>query len=205
MTYHTFTQYNNGLLQGFIDKFKTRITISSISKYQNKDISRQTAPKRTSQATEILHENSFQYDQLPIRTNKHSFYMIQPPLYIYNTYSAIHIIPCTAKPFYIGKPTLEILFISGAQFSKKDRSSKKWKNLFIIFKTLLSRFAPMLNLVIHPSFLPHTAYTLMVDFYIFALSLKNTPKARRPIIQDMHIGHAHRMRIENAPRPKAKS
>lgn len=131
--------------------------------------------------------------------------MIQPPLYIYNTYSAIHIIPCTAKPFYIGKLTLEILFISGAQFSKKDRSSKKWKNLFIIFKTLLSRFAPMLNLVIHPSFLPHTAYTLMVDFYIFALSLKNTPKARRPIIQNMHIGHAHRMRIENAPRPKAKS
>lgn len=127
---------------------------------------------------------SFLYERTSILS------MIQPPLYIYNTYSAIHIIPCTAKPFYIGKPTLEILFISGAQFSKKDRSSKKWKNLFIIFKTLLSRFAPMLNLVIHPSFLLHTAYTLMVDFYIFALSLKNTPKARRPIIQDMHIGCA---------------
>lgn len=132
----------------------------------------------------LFNTTSFLYERTSI------LFMIQPPLYIYNTYPAIHIIPCTAKPFYIGKPTLEILFISGAQFSKKDRSSKKWKNLFIIFKTLLSRFAPMLNLVIHPSFLPHTAYTLMVDFYIFALSLKNAPKARRPIIQNMHIGRA---------------
>lgn len=82
MTYHTFTQCNNGLLQGFIDKFKTRTTISSISKYQNKDISRQTAPKRPSQTTEILHENTFQYDQLSIRTNKHSFYDTATPIHI---------------------------------------------------------------------------------------------------------------------------
>lgn len=71
MTYHTFTQYNNGLLQGLIDKFKTRTTISSISKYQNKDISRQTTPKRPSQTTEILHEilfntTSFLYEQTSI-------------------------------------------------------------------------------------------------------------------------------------------
>ena len=71
------------------------------------------------------------------------------------------------------KPTLKILFISNAQFGMKHRSSKKRKNRFFIFKTLLSRFLPMLNLVIRPSFLSHTAYTLMVVFYIFALSLKN--------------------------------
>ena len=35
MTYHTFIQYNNGLLQDFIDKFKPRTAISSTSKYQN--------------------------------------------------------------------------------------------------------------------------------------------------------------------------
>lgn len=128
---------------------------------------------------------SFLYERTSI------LFMIQPPLYIYNkyilcyTYYTLH-----SQTVFTERPTLERLFISGAQFSKEDRSSKKWKNLFIIFKTLLSRFAPMLNLVIHPSFLPHTAYTLMVDFYIFALSLKNTPKARRPIIQDMHIGRA---------------
>lgn len=68
------------------------------------------------------------------------------------------------------KPTLKILFISNAQFGMKHRSSKKRKNRFFIFKTLLSRFLPMLNLVIRPSFLLHTAYTLMVVFYIFALS-----------------------------------
>lgn len=68
------------------------------------------------------------------------------------------------------KPTLKILFISNAQFGMKHRSSKKRKNRFFIFKTLLSRFLPMLNLVIRPSFLSHTAYTLMVVFYIFALS-----------------------------------
>lgn len=82
MTYYTFTQYNNGLLQGFIDKFKTRTTISSISKYQNKDISRQTAPKLSTQTTEFLHENTFQYDQLSIRTNKHSFYDTATPIHI---------------------------------------------------------------------------------------------------------------------------
>lgn len=82
MTYHTFIQYNNGLLQGFIDKFKTRTTISSNSKYQNKDISRQTAPKLSTQTTEILHENTFQYDQLPIRTNKYSFYDTATPIHI---------------------------------------------------------------------------------------------------------------------------
>lgn len=48
----------------------------------------------------------------------------------------------------------------------------------------------MLNLVIHPSFLPHTAYTLMVVFYIFALSLKNKPQSVGPIIQDTYIGRA---------------
>ena len=37
---------------------------------------------------------------------------------------------------------------------------------------------PLIYLVIRPSFLSHTAYTLMVVFYIFALSLKKTsPKA----------------------------
>ena len=114
---------------------------------------------------------------------------MQPPLYIYNTlYSAIHIIPCITKPFFTGKPTLEILFICGAQFVRKHRSSKKWKNRFIIFKTLLSRFTSMLNLVIHPSFLPHTAYTLMVDFYIFALSLKNNPQSA--VVY--HIEHVYR-------------
>lgn len=97
--------------------------------------------------------------------------MVQSPLYIYDAlYSAIHIIPCITKPFFTGKPTLEILFICSAQFVRKHRSSKKRKNRFIIFKTLLSRFLPMLNLVIRPSFLSHTAYTLMVVFYIFALS-----------------------------------
>lgn len=48
----------------------------------------------------------------------------------------------------------------------------------------------MLNLVIRPSFLLHTAYTLMVVFYIFALSLKNKPQSVGPIIQDTHIGRA---------------
>lgn len=116
---------------------------------------------------------------------------MQPPLYIYNTsYSAIHIIPCITKPFFTGKPTLKILFISNAQFGMKHRSSKKRKNRFFIFKTLLSRFLPMLNLVIRPSFLSHTAYTLMVVFYIFALSLKNKPQSVGPIIQDTHIGRA---------------
>ncbi len=38
MTYHTFIQYNNGLLQDFIDKFKPRTAISSTSKCQNKYI-----------------------------------------------------------------------------------------------------------------------------------------------------------------------
>lgn len=82
MTHYTFTQCNNSLLQDFIDKFKTRTTLSSISKYQNKDKFRQTAPKRPSQTTEILHENTFQYDQLPIRTNKHSFYDTATPIHI---------------------------------------------------------------------------------------------------------------------------
>lgn len=72
----------------------------------------------------------------------------------------------------------------------KHRSSKKRKNRFFIFKTLLSRFLPMLNLVIRPSFLLHTAYTLMVVFYIFALSLKNKPQSVGSIIQDTHIGRA---------------
>lgn len=50
MTYYTFIQYNNGLLQDFIDKFKPRTAISSTSKCQNKYIFRQTSPKRPSQA-----------------------------------------------------------------------------------------------------------------------------------------------------------
>lgn len=50
-------------------------------------------------STKILfNTTSFLYEQTSILS------MIQPPLYIYNlyiynTYSAIHIIPCTAKPF----------------------------------------------------------------------------------------------------------
>lgn len=50
MIYYTFIQYNNGLLQDFIDKFKPRTAISSTSKCQNKYIFRQTSPKRPSQA-----------------------------------------------------------------------------------------------------------------------------------------------------------
>lgn len=171
ISYYTFTQCNNGLLQDFIDKFKPRTIISSISKYQNKDITRQTSPKRSYQTTKNLHKETFQYGRLSIQTNKFSFCNAATLIHIYNTlYSAIHIIPCITKPFFTGKPTLKILFISNAQFGMKHRSSKKRKNRFFIFKTLLSRFPPMLNLVIRPSFLLHTAYTLMVVFYIFALS-----------------------------------
>ncbi len=74
MTYHTFIQYNNGLLQDFIDKFKPRTAISSTSKYQNKYIFRQTSPKRPSQAKKSPNEKNFQYNQLSTRTNKHSLY-----------------------------------------------------------------------------------------------------------------------------------
>lgn len=59
MTYHTFIQYNNGLLQDFIDKFKPRTAISSTSKYQNKYIFRQTSPKRPSQAKGTPNEKKF--------------------------------------------------------------------------------------------------------------------------------------------------
>ena len=115
--------------------------------------------------------------------------MVQSPLYIYDalifcyTYYTLHGLTVLHE-----KPTLRILFISNAQFGMKHRSSKKRKNRFFIFKTLLSRFLPMLNLVIRPSFLSYTAYTLMVVFYIFALSLKNKPQSVGPIIQDTHIG-----------------
>ena len=98
MTYHTFIQYNNGLLQDFIDKFKPRTAISSTSKYQNKYIFRQTSPKRPSQAKESPNEKNFQYNQLSTRTNKHSLYgaVTLIHIYIYDAlYSAIHIIPCT--------------------------------------------------------------------------------------------------------------
>lgn len=96
--------------------------------------------------------------------------MVQSPLYIYDAlYSAIHY-TLHGQTVLHEKPTLKILFISNTQFGMKHRSSKKRKNRFFIFKTLLSRFLPMLNLVIRPSFLLHTAYTLMVFFYIFALS-----------------------------------
>ena len=45
-------------------------------------------------STKILfNTTSFLYERTSI------LFMLQPPLYIYNTYSAIHIIPCTAKPF----------------------------------------------------------------------------------------------------------
>ena len=156
MTYHIFIQCNNGLLQDFIDKFKPRTAISSTSKCQNKYIFRQTSPKRPSQAKETPNEKTFQYNQLSTRT-----------YYTLHGLTVLH-----------EKPTLKILFISNAQFGMKHRSSKKRKNRFFIFKTLLSRLLPMLNLVIRPSFLSHTAYTLMVVFYIFALSLKKTsPKA----------------------------
>lgn len=98
MTHYTFTQCNNSLLQDFIDKFKTRTTLSSISKYQNKYIFRQTSPKRPSQAKESSNEKTFQYNQLSTRTNKHSLYgaVTLIHIYIYDAlYSAIHIIPCT--------------------------------------------------------------------------------------------------------------
>ena len=45
-------------------------------------------------STKILfNTTSFLYERTSILS------MIQPPLYTYNTYPAIHIIPCTAKPF----------------------------------------------------------------------------------------------------------
>lgn len=170
MTYHTFIQYNDGLLQDFIDKFKPRTTISSTSKCQNKYIFRQTSPKRPSQAKENPNEKTFNTTNF-LQERISILYGAVTLIYIYDAlYSAIHIIPCITKPFFTGKPTLEILFICSAQFVRKHRSSKKRKNRFFIFKTLLSRFLPMLNLVIRPSFLSHTAYTLMVVFYIFALS-----------------------------------
>lgn len=59
MAYHTFIQYNNGLLQDSIDKFKPRTAISSTSKCQNKYIFRQTSPKRPSQAKENPYEKKF--------------------------------------------------------------------------------------------------------------------------------------------------
>lgn len=90
---------------------------------------------------------------------------MMPYILLYILYYTLHRLTVLHE-----KPTLKILFISNAQFGMKHRSSKKRKNCFFIFKTLLSRFLPMLNLVIRPSFLSHTAYTLMVVFYIFALS-----------------------------------
>ncbi len=83
MTYHTFIQYNNGLLQDFIDKFKPRTAISSTSKCQNKYIFRQTSPKRPSQAKENPNEKNFQYNQLSTRTNKHSLYGAVTLIHIY--------------------------------------------------------------------------------------------------------------------------
>lgn len=82
MTYHIFIQYNNGLLQDFIDKFKPRTAISSTSKCQNKYIFRQTSPKRPSQAKENTNEKNFQYNQFS--TERISIlFMVQSPLYIY--------------------------------------------------------------------------------------------------------------------------
>lgn len=82
MTHHIFIQYNNGLLQDFIDKFKPRTAISSTSKYQNKYIFRQTSPKRPSQAKENPNEKNFQYNQLSTRTNKHSLWCSHPYTYM---------------------------------------------------------------------------------------------------------------------------
>lgn len=82
MTYHTSIQYNNGLLQDFIDKFKPKTAISSTSKCQNKYIFRQTSPKRPSQAKESPNEKNFQYNQLSTRTNKHSLWCSRPYTYI---------------------------------------------------------------------------------------------------------------------------
>ena len=192
ITYHTFIQYNNGLLQDFIDKFKPRTAISSTSKCQNKYIFRQTSPKRPSQAKENPNEKNFQYNQLSTRTNKHSLYGAVTLIHIYTYMMPYILLYITLHGLTVlhEKPTLKILFISNAQLGMKHRSSKKRKNRFFIFKTLLSRFLPMLNLVIRPSFLLHTAYTLMVVFYIFALSFKNKPQSVGPIIQDTHIGRA---------------
>lgn len=71
MTYRTFIQYNNGLLQDFIDKFKPRTAISSTSKCQNKYIFRQTSPKRPSQAKEtptkkLFNTTNFLQEQISI-------------------------------------------------------------------------------------------------------------------------------------------
>lgn len=82
MIYYTFIQYNNGLLQDFIDKFKPRTTISSTSKCQNKYIFRQTSPKRLSQTKENPNEKTFQYNQLSTRTNKHSLYGVVTLIHI---------------------------------------------------------------------------------------------------------------------------
>lgn len=92
MTYHTFIQYNNGLLQDFIDKFKPRTAISSTSKCQNKYISRQTSPKRPSQAKGTPNEKTFQYSQLSTRTNKHSLYGAVPPYTYMMPYILLYIL-----------------------------------------------------------------------------------------------------------------
>lgn len=95
MTYHTFIQYNNGLLQDFIDKFKPRTAISSTSKCQNKYIFRQTSPKRPSQAKENPNEKNFNTTNF-LQERISILFMVQSPLYIYDAlYSAIHIIPYT--------------------------------------------------------------------------------------------------------------
>lgn len=82
ISYYTFTQCNNGLLQDFIDKFKPRTIISSISKYQNKDITRQTSPKRSYQTTKNLHKKPSNTAAFLYKRTSFLFVM-QPPLYIY--------------------------------------------------------------------------------------------------------------------------
>lgn len=95
MTYHTFIQYNNGLLQDFIDKFKPKTAISSTSKCQNKYIFRQTSPKRPSQAKETPNKKNFNTTNF-LQERISILFMVQSHLYIYDAlYSAIHIIPCT--------------------------------------------------------------------------------------------------------------
>lgn len=95
MTYHTFIQYNNGLSQDFIDKFKPRTAISSTSKCQNKYIFRQTSPKRPSQAKENPNEKTFNTTNF-LQERISILYGAVTLIYIYDAlYSAIHIIPCT--------------------------------------------------------------------------------------------------------------
>lgn len=82
MTYHTFIQYNNDLLQDFIDKFKPRTAISSTSKCQNKYIFRQTSPKRPSQAKENPNEKNSNTTNFLQERISHSLWCSHPYTYM---------------------------------------------------------------------------------------------------------------------------